>query len=102
MQDDSEELGQLPPQLLWLKWLVISLAGVMIVGFVLLIAVLVTRLNAPGPGLPLPESIALPDGEAAEAVTAGPDYYIVVTRSGLVIAYDLSGEELQRLTLPER
>ncbi|WP_373356495.1 DUF6476 family protein [Pseudoroseicyclus sp. CXY001] len=96
---DPEEPGGLPPELTWLKWLVITLAGVMIAGFILLITVLVVRLNAPPRGLPLPEEIALPEGETVEAVTAGPGWYIVVTRSGLVLAYDLGGQELQRMTL---
>ncbi|NDV00174.1 DUF6476 family protein [Pseudoroseicyclus tamaricis] len=100
MHDPGEESG-LPPQLLWLKWLVITLAGVMIVGFVLLIAMLLVRLNAPSPGLPLPDAIVAPAGEAVEAVTAGPGWYLIVTRSGLVVAYDLEGRELRRMQLPE-
>ena len=60
MDKAPEDFETLPPGLQWLKRLVIGLTGVMILGFLVLIAALVIRLNAAP--LPLPDRISLPEG----------------------------------------
>jgi len=50
--------------------MVFVLTGVMIAGFIVLVALFVTRLS--GDGVMIPDSVALPDGTRAEAFTRGP------------------------------
>ena len=76
----------LPPTLRRLRALVTVLTLVMIVGFVVLIAALVLRLNADP--LPLPDRITLPDGATATAFTQGPDWFAVVTDADEILIYD--------------
>ena len=54
------------------------LTVVMILGFLVLIAALVMRLNADGPDLP--DSLALPTGAEPTAFTQGADWFAVVVR----------------------
>ncbi len=86
----------IPPELKWLKWLVIALAGVMIAGFLVLIAAIVIRLDA-APALPLPESIALPQGAEAMAFTQGRDWIAVVTTDDRVLIYGRDGDLRQSM-----
>jgi hypothetical protein len=75
----------LPPGLRFLKGLVIVLTVTMIVGVITIVALLVTRLNAPPP---LPDRISLPDGAVAAAVTVGQDWYGVVTTDDRILIFD--------------
>lgn len=79
----------------YLKWLVTALTVTMIGGFLVLVAVIVMRFNAVGT-VPLPESIALPAGTQASAVTRGPDWLGVVTTDGRILIYGLDGRELRQ------
>ncbi|EYD72740.1 DUF6476 family protein [Limimaricola hongkongensis] len=88
---------KIPPELKWLKWLVIALAGVMIAGFLVLIAALVIRLNAEA--LPLPERIALPEGAAPMAFTQGADWIAVVTTDDRVLVYARDGAFRQSIEI---
>ena len=74
-------------RLRWLARLVTVLTAVMIAGVVAIVALLVTRLGQT-PALPLPEEIALPEGARALSVTVGPDWYLVATQDGRLLAYD--------------
>jgi hypothetical protein len=88
----------LPPGLRFLKWLVIVLAISMIAGVITIVALLVTRLQ--GGALPLPEAITLPDGAKAQAVTAGDDWYAVVTTDNRILIFDrLTGDLRQEVTI---
>ncbi|GAD55745.1 DUF6476 family protein [Limimaricola cinnabarinus] len=91
----------IPPELKWLKWLVIALAGVMIAGFLVLIAAIVIRLDtAPQPAaLPLPESLALPDDAEAMAFTQGGDWIAVVTTDDRVLIYGRDGALRQSMKI---
>lgn len=79
-----------------LRWLVTVLMVVMIAGFILLIALLVTRFPArnAAPALPpvlptdLPSSITLPDGAEAAAFTQGAGWYAIVTGDDRILVYD--------------
>jgi Family of unknown function (DUF6476) len=84
--DEASTDGQLPPSLRLLKGLVIVLMIVMIVGVITIVALLVTRMSQDA--LPLPETIALPDGAKAQAVTAGNGWYGVVTTDNRILIYD--------------
>jgi hypothetical protein len=71
----------------------------MIAGVIAIVALLVTRLQGGG-ALPLPESITLPDGAKAQAVTAGDDWYAVVTMDNRILIFDrLTGELRQEVTV---
>jgi hypothetical protein len=69
--------------------LVTVLTAVMILGLVTVVALLVIRLQAPAPvSLPLPETIALPEGTRALAFTQGRDWYAVVTEDDEILIFD--------------
>lgn len=88
----------LPLSLKLLKGLVLVLTGVMIVGVLVIIFLLVTRLQASD--LPLPENIVLPEGEEVEAITVGQGFYVVVTKPGNIVVYDrLTGQVKQTVTV---
>lgn len=58
----------------------------MIVGVVVVIGLLVTRLSRDAPVLP--DQITLPDGEKAIAFTQGPDWYAIVTSRDEILIYN--------------
>ncbi len=81
----------------WLRLLVTSLAVVMGVGIIAIVALLWLRLGE-RPLPELPPQITLPEGESAAAVTFARDWLVVVTDSGKVLLYDHQGklrEEVQ-------
>jgi hypothetical protein len=87
----------LPPGLRFLKALVIALAVTMILGVITIVALLVTRLNAPPP---LPDRITLPEGVKAEAVTVGREWYGVVTTDDRILIFDrLTGALRQTVSI---
>ena len=72
----------------------------MIGGVITIVGLLVTRLpSAAGPVLP--ESLALPDGAQAEAVTVGADFVLVVTTDGRALVYGRDGTFRQEIALSE-
>lgn len=77
------------------------LTAVMILGVVAIVALLVIRLQAPGPAaLPLPETIVLPEGAAARAFTQGSDWYAVVTDRDEILVFDrATGALRQRVAI---
>lgn len=89
MSDPSQPT---PSDLRFLKLLVGTLAGVMILGLVTITGLLVIRLSAPAPALPdLPAYVTLPDGSRAAAVTFARDWLVVVTEGGEILLYDRAG-----------
>jgi len=92
--ETSSDNGSLPPQLIFLKRLVTALGVVMIVGFLVLIAALVIRLNADP--LPLPERITLPEGVTATSFTQGADWFAVVTSDNRILIYDRTTSALRQ------
>ncbi|PHP26919.1 DUF6476 family protein [Limimaricola cinnabarinus] len=88
----------IPPELKWLKWLVIALAGVMIAGFLVLIAAIVIRFDA-APALPLPESLVLPEGADPMAFTQGKDWIAVVTTDDRVLIFGRDGSLRQEMAI---
>lgn len=94
--NDWKETAKAVPELRFLKTLVTGLSLVMGLGMVAIVVLLWVRLGEPV--LPdLPDSIVLPDGAAAEAVTFARDWIVVVTGTGDVLLYDRSGTLRERV-----
>lgn len=95
---DTAPEAPLPPGLRALQRLVTVLTVVMIVGFLVLIAALVMRLNADGP--PLPDALALPEGAEATAFTQGGDWFAVVVQgddgADRILVYDRLTAQLRQ------
>ncbi|MBU2958748.1 DUF6476 family protein [Paracoccus sp. 1_MG-2023] len=93
MRDDDtdwKDAAKAVPELRWLKTLVTGLTLVMGLGMIAVVAMLWMRLQEPS--LPaLPETIALPDGATADAVTFARDWIVVVTDAGEVLLFDRDG-----------
>ncbi len=90
--DDSDwkTAAKAVPELRFLKALVTGLTLVMGVGMIAVVALLWIRLGQPV--LPdLPDTITLPTGSTADAVTFARDWIVVVTDAGEVLLYDRSG-----------
>ncbi len=85
------------PNLRFLKALVTILAGTMIVGLITIIALLVIRFPKPSDTAPaLPMSLALPEGQKAEAVTMGKGWIAVVTDAQVILIYDATSGTLRQ------
>lgn len=87
-----------------LRMLVTLLTATMIVGIVALVALLYTRLPGPSsaPALPaLPEALTLPEGTVAQAVTAGPGWWAVVTEAGDILLYSEAGLLVRTISVEE-
>jgi hypothetical protein len=83
-----------PANLKFLRLLVTTLTAVMIVGVIVVIGLLVTRLRDDGPALP--DRIALPDGAAATAFTQGNGWYAVVTDDDRILIFNRLTGALQQ------
>jgi hypothetical protein len=87
-----------------LRVLVTVLTGTMIVGIAALVLLLYLRLPGPATSAAppaLPDAITLPEGARAQAVTAGPGWWAVVTQAGDILIYDASGAMTRRLRAAE-
>jgi hypothetical protein len=91
----------LPPSLRFLKWLVIVLTLTMIGGVITVVGLLVTRMpKAEGAAPALPETIRLPEGARAQAITAGAGWYGVVTTDNRILIFDrASGALIQEVAV---
>ncbi|MCC5971092.1 MAG: hypothetical protein JJU15_14200 [Pararhodobacter sp.] len=92
---ETTSAGPLPPDLRFLKILVSTLTGVMILGLVTIIALLVIRLTAAPAPLALPDTITLPDGASAQAVTLAPAHVIILSETEILF-YNRDSGQLQR------
>ena len=72
----------------------------MIVGVITIVGMLVTRMPS-GAAPVLPESLTLPEGAKAEAVTVGADFVLVVTTDGRVLVYGRNGAFRREIVLSE-
>ncbi len=73
----------------FLRTLVTVLTATMILGVLTVVALLVIRLQAPSPTLPvLPAEVSLPAGVEAEAVTFGDGWLAVVTNDDRILIFD--------------
>lgn len=87
----------MPPSLRLLKGLVTVLTVVMILGVIIVVGLLVTRLQTPR--LATPEMLQMPAGAVAHAVTQGPDFWAVVTRDGRILIFDGTGALTQEVAV---
>lgn len=78
-----------------LRRLVTALAGVMALGMLAIVALMLARLLQE-PVLPLPETLTLPEGATASAVTVTEKWYLVVTEAGEVLVYDRDSVQLRQ------
>ena len=97
--DTDANTSQLPPELRFLKVLVIALTGTMILGIALIAGLLAYRLSADP--MPLPQRITLPDGAAAIAYTEGTDWIAVVTDRDEIVIYDRATGALRQTIVIE-
>jgi Family of unknown function (DUF6476) len=83
----------LPPSLRLLKWLVIILTLTMIGGVITVVGLIVTRMpqafTAAGPDVP--DTLQLPEGAKAAAVTFGTGWIAVVTTDNRILIFDRDG-----------
>jgi len=87
-----------PANLKFLRLLVTTLTAIMIVGVLVVIALLVTRLRDTGPSLPA--EITLPNGARATAFTQGQGWYAVVTEDNRLLVFNrTSGALVQEVAI---
>lgn len=91
----------LPPSLRLLKWLVILLTLSMIGGVITVVWLIVTRMPATfAPQTPaLPETVTLPEGQKAAAVTFGQGWIAVVTTDDHILIFGADGKLRQEVTI---
>ncbi|MEI4233654.1 DUF6476 family protein [Roseovarius sp. D22-M7] len=95
MDDSPPPVG--PATLKFLARLVTVLTATMIVGVLVIVGLLVTRLQRAGPpSLTLPAEITLPDDATARAVTMGSDWYAVVTTRDRILIFDRTTGEIRQ------
>lgn len=95
--DDLRPDQGLPPDLRFLKILVATLAGTMILGLIAIVTLIVIRFpKAMEPRLSLPDNVTLPAGETAAAVTFGKGWYAVVTEGGEILIFDAGTGALRK------
>ena len=86
-----------PATLKFLARLVTVLTATMIVGVLVIVGLLVTRLQQDGTPYPaLPDRITLPEGATARAVTLGADWYAVVTADDRILIFDRASGEIRQ------
>ena len=96
MDDDTDQT--LPGSLRFLKILVTVLTATMILGVLAIIALLVIRLQTPARPV-LPETLVLPDGAEAAAVTFGQGWTAVVTTDDRILIFAPDGTLKQTVVI---
>ncbi|MBL9072463.1 DUF6476 family protein [Tabrizicola sp.] len=91
----------LPPSLRLLKWLVILLTLSMIGGVITVVWLIVTRMPATfAPATPVvPETVVLPEGRTAAAVTFGRGWIAVVTTDDRILIFGADGSLRQEVAI---
>lgn len=97
--NESPEPQPVDPALVkYLRILVTVLTLTMIVGFIVIVALFVTKFSkAFGPELP--NEITLPDGTEAEAFTRTGDWFAIVTTDDRILIYSLAGTLIQEINV---
>lgn len=83
-----------PANLKFLRRLVTALTATMMLGLVVVVGLLVTRLSHK-PAV-MPDTITLPDGKTATAFTRGDTWFAIVTSDNEILIYNRSSGELQQ------
>ncbi|MFX0545560.1 DUF6476 family protein [Roseovarius sp. S1116L3] len=95
MDEDPQMQPVDPAMVRYLRVLVTVLSATMIIGFIVIVALFVTRF-ARGADVTLPDAIALPEGAAPAAFTQGDDWYAVVTETDEILVYDRTTGQLRQ------
>ncbi|NBB99190.1 MAG: hypothetical protein GVY34_13660 [Alphaproteobacteria bacterium] len=99
MPPDGEE-NAMPPDVRFVKRLVVVLTSVMIVGLVIVVGLLVARITQAPPPLALPDSITLPAGTTPDAVTLARDWVLVLAEGEILLFDRATGALSHRIALP--
>ena len=92
MADTAPDKEGLPPSLRLLKALVIVLTLTMIGGVITVVALIVTRMPTAFQARPtVPDTLKLPAGAEAQAVTFGKGWIGVVTKDGRFLVFSEDG-----------
>jgi hypothetical protein len=83
-----------PANLKFLRRLVTVLTATMLVGVVVVVGLLVTRLSGKGPDLP--EIVQMPDGKTAVAYTQGDTWFAIVTTENEILIYNRTDGQLRQ------
>jgi hypothetical protein len=102
LPDDPDlQASPLPPEVRFVKALVAALAGVMIVGIIVIVGLLAWRLTAPPAPFGLPAQITLPaHTPQPEAVTLSRDWVLVLVGSEILLFDRVTGALRNKITLP--
>ncbi len=90
----------MPPDVRFVKRLVVILTTVMIAGLVLIVGLLVLRITQAPPALTMPDSIDLPAGITPNAVTLAPDWVLVLAQDEILLFDRATGALSHRIALP--
>lgn len=94
--DDNPQMQPVDPAMVrYLRVLVTVMSVTMIIGFIVIVALFVTRFTR-GSDVSLPETITLPTGAEAVAFTQGRDWYAVVSESDDILIYDRATAQLRQ------
>ncbi|WP_324751673.1 DUF6476 family protein [Roseovarius sp. Pro17] len=96
MNDDPQMQPVDPAMVRYLRVLVTALTATMIIGFIVIVALFVTRF-ARGSDVSLPDAIALPGDATPVAFTQGADWYAVVTKDDEILIYDRITGQLRQI-----
>ena len=96
MNDTPQQPQPVDPGIVrYLRTLVTVLTGVMILGFLVIVALFVTRFWST-PRVALPDAITLPDGTTPTAFTRGAGWYAVVTADDRILIFDAKTGDLRQ------
>jgi len=96
----EDETTAMPPDVRFVKRLVVVLTSVMIVGVVLIVGLLVARITQTPAPVALPDSIDLPADTTPEAVTLARDWVLVLVADEILLFDRDTGALAHRITLP--
>jgi len=83
------------PTIKFLKLLVTVLAGVMIIGFVIIVSLFI--LNFRTSHIPIPATIELPSSASPVAYTQTKNWYAIITDQDEIFIYDKAGNQIQKI-----
>lgn len=94
--NDTPEPQPVDPKLVrYLRTLVTVLTGVMILGFLVIVGLFVTKFSSTA-RLEIPATITLPEGTTPTAFTRAHDWYAVVTDANTILIFDAATGALRQ------
>ncbi|WP_420558551.1 DUF6476 family protein [Roseovarius sp.] len=95
MNDSPQPPSVDPGMVRYLRTLVTVLTGVMILGFLVIVALFVTKFSS-ATRVALPDEITLPDGTTPTAFTRADGWYAIVTDADTILIFDEATGELRQ------